>query len=1234
MTHGTRTLVPTLTADLSQRNRSMTRPFSLAFAVALLLSATAWSSRADAATEARTETREDHPVLVLENARARVAVWPQAGGAVVEYLDKASGQDLVVGPVVAGKTGPGWKDMTEPSATAASNQVFGALPYDGRITSREDKPAIEVACTQANLRIVRTLWLSDDSPELNVDIVTTNVGDKPRSLWARWHPYMKLGDTLAKNSVILAPEGPQEGSQPAGWRKIFIGQGWEQHFLVKHGFWLAADFVTGQGLWMTFDKTDIAALGTWTDYKFANHPKRNAFVAELYPKPTVLAPGASVRQRLAYLPFTRGDDPATMSLGVLSDESEKAAARAFLARVKPNLHVIGPYTMQPRPNQMWTVDQQGRFGFSHRRRDRAAMTDWGFVDAMMQIPAVQETPVRLRYVAGFFYEARKYLTLRYEVTVKDAAGTTLRSRKHDAGINPFETSLYDMRDELSLEGLPDGRYTFAVEVFEGASKTPMHRYAEQRQLIGQSRKAASDARVARGEAPVIERERPLVRELRTMPLPPIAEMKAIPVAVEEAGGVARKQWPVTLGVPLAQAALRDPAAVRLLSPQGQPVPVQTRTQGTWMDGSVKWLQLDFAADVPANSHVFYQLELNQNPLPPAANLVSGEGDAMAIDTGAARWQFQHDVWAMVKDGLWWTDADGTRYNFAVAGPESGIRVEENGPQRAVVQVTGWYTHPQRSRAMAMGELRFEFVRHQPWFRLHHTVTYTGDPWVDKLANYGIALQTGRSGGGEVVLEMDGKPLAVSGACELQQLDHTQAQVVAGGKVINRGRRTQGAVRLAGSRPFTAHLNEAWQLFPKQIDADPKDGVIRFHYWPTFAGAMEFVPREDGWLPSSSSMQALAVGMSRTMTLTIDPSGGLDPQSATATLEEPVIGVTPPRYVAATDALRLLTSYDPVKLPEVEAVLADVMDSYRINREVYGWYGHWTWGSLPNMYLNEQSRWADFGRYAHILNEQNIAHGLWLMYFRTGDRAHLQFARAFSRHIMEVATIRWSEVWPEWVGLSRRHHECIWLGSGDYGHSMLDPFLEDYHATGYRPAWDAAVRMGKAAANQLEGDWRYLSNPLNSLARMYQETQDPFYKQHADRLWNERCDPDRNEWWQIDHGTRMAVQYSAINPQCAKAWEQIATQNKTRLNHVDSYAGLYRLTGDAKWARRAADRVDAVIKDLRADRAQAKSPIMKALPEATQHVLANVRELCYAGEAVLLGRTLPPEPPAPAPAKKP
>ena len=1191
----------------------------IACSIALAACLAAWGLPAGAATEARAEKREDRELLVLENGRARVAVWPEAGGAIVEYLDKASGVDFVVGPVSPGKAGPGWKDMTATLGTTAADDPFGAHTYAGKLADGDGDPAIEVSCTQAGLRIDRAMRLHGESAELLVTIRTTNVGDQPRPLHARWHPYMKIGDVLAKHSVIIAPEGPQEGSQPAGWRKVFIGQGWDQHFLVEHGFWLAADYVDGQGLWMTFDKTDIAALGTWTDYKFADHPRRGHFVAELYPKPIVLGVGDSVQQRLSYLPFSRQDDPATLPLGVLSDPDEQAAARTFLARVKPNLALIGPYTMQPRPNDGATVDEQNRFGFSHRRRDRAAMSDWGFVDAMMQIPAVQEKAVRLRYVAGLFYDARKYMNLRYEATVKDATGKTVREKVHRVGFNPFETSMYDVRDSLALEGLPDGRYTFAVEVFEGASKTPMHRYAEQRQLVGEARAKASVRRLAGIDTPIVDTERPLVRALRTMDLPEVTDAQAlVPIAVEEAGGVARTQWPVTLGVPLAQGVLRDHRAVTLLAPQGAPVPVQTAVQGTWMDGSVKWLQLDFAADVPADGYVFYRLALN-TPAPAAdRNVLVGAGVGR-IDTGAASWDFENDIWSMVKDGLWWTDADGTRSSFAVEGPDAGVTVEENGPQRAVVRVTGWYSSPERPRAAAMGELRFEFVRHQPWFRIHHTVTYTGDPWREKLANYGLTIKTGRERLAGATFDLDGKNVAVAGAASLKQYDHGIARVEQGEKVSAAGRRSTGAVRLDGEKPFAAHLLEAWQLFPKELAADPAAGTITFHYWPTFAGPMEFVPREDGWLPSSSSMEALAVGMSRTMTITVDPGGGIDPATARGLLEEPVIGVVPPRYVCGTDALRLLRPYEPVRLPDVEDVLARTLDSYRLNREVYGWYGHWAWGSMPNSFLQQESRWADFGRYAHILNEQNIAHGLWLMYFRTGDRRHREMARAFSRHVMEVATIRWSDVWPKFVGLSRRHHECIWLSSGDYGHSMLDPFLEDYHATGYRPAWEAARRMAQAASFQVAGDWRYLSNPINSLARMYQETQEPFYKHHADRLWYDQANPDRNEWWVLDHGSRVAVQYAPLNEDMAKSWQDIAAKHNDRLNNVDSYAGLYRMTGDVKWARRAAEVVRIDVAKLRGREGQDRDEMMVGLFGNTQHVLAMVRELCYAGDAVLVGR---------------
>jgi hypothetical protein len=202
--------------------------------------------------------------------------------------------------------------------------------------------------------------------------------------------------------------------------------------------------------------------------------------------------------------------------------------------------------------------------------------------------------------------------------------------------------------------------------------------------------------------------------------------------------------------------------------------------------------------------------------------------------------------------------------------------------------------------------------------------------------------------------------------------------------------------------------------------------------------------------------------------------------------------------------------------------------------------------------------------------------------------------------MEVATIRLNPAFPEYVGLSRRHHECIWLSGGDTGHSMLDPFMEYYHATGYRPAWDACRRMAQAMSKVGSGSWRYISNPSTGLTRMYLETQDPFYKQHADRIWNTLCYPEKNQWWLIDHGDRMVMWYSQINEQCKEIWKDWALnpEKKDRLTGADAMAALYLETGDARYAA-------AVLKQIPAQRPQS----------ITQHVLAALRAWCYTGETV-------------------
>jgi|GEM_PF-1527902 len=1162
-----------------------------------------------------TRMQDDRQLLVLENNAARLTVDPQIGGAIVEYLDKATGHDFVAGEVKPGNVTWGWKEVTSTAHGSGAKEQLVSQSYDGRFVDVPAGKAIVVTCVFNGLRSERQMQLAADSAELTVNIRYTNVSDKPRTIWPRWHPYMKLDDARALTSVIIAPEGPQD---PGSFRKIRVGQGWDQHFLVSHGFWLTANYQSGLGLWMTFDKQDVPIKAVWTDYKMTHHPGRGNFICEIFPRPRVIDAGSQYGVKFSYLPFVASKvDPATMSMGVLEDASEQQAARQFLSRVIPNLSVIGPHTMQARPagDAMMAI-QQNRFTFSHRRRDRAALEDWGFVDAMMAIPADQSMPVRMRHFAQAFHNQTKYFEVRFVLTITSSLGDVVKTASRSYPINPNEYQTIDMRDDVAINDLPDGRYTFTLEAFQGKDKRPLHIYRETRKLVGQQRLVLEQQRLAAASRSLEEQERPVVRALRTMEIPKVSsDSIAIPLAVEEASGTERRSWPVTTGVPFSQGVLPKGKSLSLTDAAGKTVPLQTHVQGIWPDGSARWVLVDFPASTPANGHSIYTLR-SADASTTAANIATQQNGSITIDTGSATYQLDDKLMNLFPaDGLWWTRGDGKTYHFAIRGQNAGIVLEENGPQRAAVKVTGWYFSPEESRPVAMGELRFEFYRGQSWFRLNHTVTYTGEPWSETLGSYGATFQfAGRAFTGANV-ELDGKAVSEKQKISLLQTSEEQARVTRGPKNIVTGQRTQGGSYLAGEKPAGIYLREAWKLFPKQIDVDATAGRITYHYWPAAAGAMSFVPREDGWLPSSSSPEALGLGMGRTMELVIDPQGQFGVEELATQFEEPVLAIVPPRYVSSTGVLPDLQPYDPAKLPELERLIRETIETYQLNQVLYGWYGHWFWGSIPNVYRVDESRWADYGRYAHLLNEQNITHGLWLAYLRSGDRMYYNFARPYSRHLMDVGTIRWDDRWPDAVGLSRRHHETIWLSAGDYGHSMLDPFVEDYHITGHLPAWQAAQRMADAMARQKTGSWRYLSNPIIGLARMYLETQQGHYKQQADQLWNDLANPDRGQWYVGDHGCRMAVVYGSINPQVREEAIKLETAKPGTFSTLDFHAAYHRLTGDERYQLAARKQFDAIIKKLGGSQTNPNEPLRWGARTISQFNLAHVREMCY-GSAVL------------------
>jgi hypothetical protein len=1166
------------------------------------------------ATATREETRGEDRFLVLENDHARVVVFPAAGAAIIEYVDKRIGTNLVAGVAVKGSAGYAWKDVTRLHPNDPPQEWMGTKSYSARFKKGDGFEAIVATCEAGWLRVEREMRLANESAELTVLIRHTNISRESQGTWLRWHPYMTLDDPFAESSFFALP-----GPGPDQMRKFAVGVGYDSNQLDVPGYWLAMNQKSGLGMWMTFRKEQVVDCSTWTDYNFKKHPRRGWFTAELYPKPISLKPGESTELHCTYFPFHADEDAAKMPMGFVA-EADRAGAIRFLSLVRANATAVNGHSMVPESNDHARAIQECRFYFSHKRRDRFALQDWGIADAMLAVSATQANAAWIRQYAHAFESQKKPVKLRYEFNVADNLGKSVLHKEWDRTLDPSRARVLDQREDVPIQQLPDGWYTFTIDVFADGDKKPIHHYFERRKLNGQRRDAMAAARRAADAKPLIERERPFVAALRKVDLPK-GDALRVPIGVEEAGGIARRNWPVRTGVPFARGRLKRETAIRVTAPDGKEVPTQTKLMGTWMDGSVKWLLVDFLADVPAYGHAFYRLEAVPGKTAASAPIATQQGDRFRVDTGIMKREFTTAKGGKIlglfsADDLWWETGDGKRYEFQLAGDGAGVIIEENGPLRAVVKATGWYYAAGSAAPIAMGELRAEFLRGQKFSRLFHTVTYAGDPWRDTLGGYGIRFRMSDRPAKQVSVELDGKVLSQRDRLDLQQVDEDLAIVRHAKDTIATGRRATGAASLTtDDGDIVVNHRDLWRLHPKKIEADAATASLTFHYWPKDAGAMDWRPREDSWLPSSGSIHTLAVGVSRTHEFVIAENAEPDLAKAARLFDEPVLAVVPPRYLCATDALLHLQPYDPERVPALEQIISETLDSYLLQQELHGWYGEWKYGSLPNTYLKPENRWADFGRYAHILNEQDICHTPWLAFLRSGDRKYFKFAEANTRHLLEVGTIRLEPVFPQTAGLSHRHHECIWVGAGDYGHSMLDPFLELYHATGFLPAWEAAVRMARGMAEQRDGAWRYISNPIAGLSRMYLETQEPFYKEQADRIWTQLCAPDRNDWWKMDHGNRMALYYSQINEDCKRLWCEWTDGKKDRFTGLDVLAAQYQRTGDLKYARAVLDTFLQYQKDQQGYDPQRTDPLRWSIGHTTQFILVHTREMMYASQAI-------------------
>ncbi|MEA2062844.1 MAG: hypothetical protein U9P14_04025 [Gemmatimonadota bacterium] len=234
---------------------------------------------------------------------------------------------------------------------------------------------------------------------------------------------------------------------------------------------------------------------------------------------------------------------------------------------------------------------------------------------------------------------------------------------------------------------------------------------------------------------------------------------AVELTVENCLEVPRTGEPVTLGLPFPAGLVNDPGLLRLKDEKGQDVPLQTRVNATWADGSVMWALLDFPAYVDAESKSVYRLETEKGNNGSESPLeVERTDSTLVVTTGPMQLVLGESAGALIR-GLWldWNgDSKFEESEQTAAPPETGVIsgrdaatgekisevwgkrekfiIEESGPQKVQVFTTGTLSDMQNKSLLEYDFRVFLFagcseVRIQLTVRNPNTAGQVDDRWV-------------------------------------------------------------------------------------------------------------------------------------------------------------------------------------------------------------------------------------------------------------------------------------------------------------------------------------------------------------------------------------------------------------------------------------------------------------------------------------------------------------------------
>ncbi len=581
------------------------------------------------------------------------------------------------------------------------------------------------------------------------------------------------------------------------------------------------------------------------------------------------------------------------------------------------------------------------------------------------------------------------------------------------------------------------------------------------------------------------------------PAAPAGEFK-VKLTVTERAGVRRVAEPVTSGLPLPKGAFKDTRKFAVLDAAGKPVAAQFTVLGRWpSDGSIRWVLLDFDADVEANDTKTFTFTEGKSTPPGVAPVVRAKDGCALVDTGPLRFKVSGAGFRLLED-IEVRDAEGNWVElsgkgragavlresgggaFASAGEERAkIEIEESGPRRAVLKVSGAHRNKK-------GGKLFDFVARihcypgKPWVKLQYVFSYAqGASMKAEKRIEDISLLLPLSLGADKKVTFGGSKKPHSGALGggaklvMDTSDHYALSGSLRGEGVGKSRKpgTLGWVHVQGANGgAAAAVRWFWQLYPKGLEATPSG--LRVALWPGEARPpLSFYP-----------------GMSKTHeVLFCFHAPGADAAVVRSTLQgfqQPLFAQAPKAwYCQETGAFgRFLIDNDPARLkPEYRGASAafdrlaaewvkgiiEARDPVRLKKLGIDAYGMVNFG---DGFHYRDGPDDDFKSVQWDNCYYGYCHALATHFARTGDHLYLRTLREAATHLMDIDIA------------------CYSPGPGGEGSPRVCPGF--YHVGGFgkfdprrfRGIWTFYKNAGLLDLYFLTGDRRARDVALVSLSR--------------------------------------------------------------------------------------------------------------------------------------------------------